>query len=146
MQCDMIFTDLVIPPFTYMWHEDGMFIDPSTNAVYNIIADSDFDYQCRATARNQKGRPVQARSTILLTVRGIYLLWCSTLFSVFVNTPVWNNELCLGLCQINYANNNRPANKYSIEHFWNTPKYRIVLRIQQFTTNLPSFCLPIILD
>ena len=54
----MIFTDPVFPPLTYMWREVSKFIDLATTAAYNITADSDFDYQCRATARNQKGRPV----------------------------------------------------------------------------------------
>ena len=58
LRCDMIFTDPVFPPLTYMWHEVSMFIDFATTAAYNTTADSDFDYQCRATARNQKGRPV----------------------------------------------------------------------------------------
>ena len=100
LRCDSIFTDQVFPPFTYMWRDEGTFIDLATTAVYNIIADSDFDYQCRATARNQKYRLVEARGVINLTVRGTYLLWCSNIFSVFVNTAVWNNELCLGLHQI----------------------------------------------
>ena len=56
-----------------MWREDGMFTNLATTAIYNIIADSDFDYQCRACANNQKGRPVQARATISLTVRGRYI-------------------------------------------------------------------------
>ena len=96
----MIFTDYVFPPFEYTWREMGMFTNLATTAVYNIIADSDFNYQCRARAVNQKGRPIQAIGVILLTVRGTHLLWCSTVFSVFVNTPVWNNEPFLGLCQI----------------------------------------------
>ena len=100
LQCDMIFADQVFPPFEYTWFELGMVASLATTAVYNIIADSDFNYQCRARAVNQKGRPTQVRSIISLTVRGTYLLWCSTVFSVFVNTPVWNNELCLGLHQI----------------------------------------------
>ena len=100
LRCDTIFTAQVFPPMTYTWREEGMFTNLATTAVYNIIADSDFVYQCRALASNQKGRPVQARGTISLTVRGTYLLWCSNVFTAFVNTPVWNNELCLGLCQI----------------------------------------------
>ena len=101
LQCDTIFTELVFPPFEYTWREENMRTNLATTAVYNIIADSDFNYQCRARALNQKGRPIQVRGTISLTVRGTYLLWCnSTVFSVFVNTPVRNNKLCLGLHQI----------------------------------------------
>ena len=100
LRCDMIFAQLVFAPFEYMWREENMFTNLATTAVYNIIADSDFNYQCRARAFDQKGRPIQVRGTILLTVRGTYLLWCSNVFSVFVNTPVWNNEPYLGLCQI----------------------------------------------
>ena len=101
LQCDTIFTEQVFSPFDYAWFEMGMVTSLATTAVYNIIADSDFNYQCRARAVNQKGRPIQVRGTICLTVRGTYLLWCSsTVFSVFVNTPEWNNELCLGLHQI----------------------------------------------
>ena len=88
LQCDTIFTELVFPPFEYTWREMGMFTNLATTAVYNIIAESDFNYECRARAVSQKGRPVQVRGTISLTVRGTYLLWCSTVFSVFVNTPV----------------------------------------------------------
>ena len=101
LRCDMIWTDQVFPPFAYNWREEDTFTDLATTAKYNIIADSDFNYQCRARAVSFKGRPVQARGTISLTVRGTYLLWCSNVFSVFVNTPVWNNELWpIGLHQI----------------------------------------------
>ena len=100
LQCDTIFTELVFAPFEYTWREENMFTNLATTAVYNITADSDFNYWCRARAVNQKGRPLQAIGVIVLTVRGTYLLWCSTVVSVYVNTPVWNNELCLGLHQI----------------------------------------------
>ena len=100
LRCDTIFTQLVFPPIEYTWREENMLTNLATTAVYNIIADSDFNYWCRARAVNQKGRPVQATGVISLTVRGTYLLWRSNVFSVFVNTPVWNNELCLGLHQI----------------------------------------------
>ena len=74
LRCDTIFTEQVFPPMTYTWREEGMFTNLATTAVYNIIADSDFDYQCTARASNQKGRPVQVRGTIRLTVRGTCLL------------------------------------------------------------------------
>ena len=74
LQCDMIFTDQVFPPITYMWREEGTFTDLTTTAVYNITADSDCDYQCRARAADLESRPVQVRGTICLTVRGTYLL------------------------------------------------------------------------
>ena len=74
LQCSMILTGLVFAPFEYTWREEGMLTNLATTAVYNIIADSDFNYQCRARAANQKGRPIQAIGTISLTVRGTYLL------------------------------------------------------------------------
>ena len=74
LQCDMIWIDQVFQPFTYMWREEGMFTDLATTAVYNFIADSDFNYQCDACAMGQNGKPVKVKGSIRLTVRGTYLL------------------------------------------------------------------------
>ena len=49
-------------------------------ARYVVTADSDFIYQCVATAINIKARPLQARGSIDITVRGTYLSWCIIIF------------------------------------------------------------------
>ena len=73
LECSMIFADLVFPPLSYSWREGGTSIELSDMARYVITADSDFTYQCVATAIEQKGRPLQARGIIDITVRGTYL-------------------------------------------------------------------------
>ena len=74
LDCSMIFTDQVFAPFSYSWREEGTFTALSNMARYVVTADSDFSYQCIATATNPKARPVRARSIIDITVRGTYLL------------------------------------------------------------------------
>ena len=73
LECLMIFTYLAFPPFSYSWREGGTSIELSNMARYVITADSDFTYQCVATATEKKGRPLQARGIIDITVRGTYL-------------------------------------------------------------------------
>ena len=75
LDCSMIFYDQlqVFRPFSYSWREGGMSIELSNMARYVVTADSDFTYQCVATATNLKGRPLQARGSIDITVRGTYL-------------------------------------------------------------------------
>ena len=73
LDCSMVFTDQVFSPFSYSWSEGGMSIKLSNMARYVVTADSDFTYQCVVTATDQKGRPLQARGSIDITVRGTYL-------------------------------------------------------------------------
>ena len=73
LDCFMIFYDQAFPPFSYSWSEGDMSIKLSNMARYVVTADSDFTYQCVATATDQKGRPLRARGIIDITVRGTYL-------------------------------------------------------------------------
>ena len=80
LDCSMIFNNQVFPPYSYSWRQEGTVIALSNMARYVVTADTDFSYQCLATAMNLKARPVQARGIIDITVRGTYLSWCSIVF------------------------------------------------------------------
>ena len=77
LDCSMIFYAHLWPigRFVNAWHEKGTFTSLSNKARYIVTADSDFSYQCKASAFafNLTILFLQGSGIIDITVRGRYL-------------------------------------------------------------------------
>ena len=71
LDCSQILSGiLLVPPFQYSWRRDSTPF--STDAMTTITADSDAEYECRASGLDFKGNRDGARGAIAITVRGMY--------------------------------------------------------------------------